>query len=84
MPDIYQIFIKGEGILSNVATKSHPPKLRVLYEVGPLAFLVEKAGGKSSDGKKSILELTVNSYDMRSNFCGGSAEQIEEIEKEFL
>ena len=80
VPDLTQIFIKGEGILSNICTPSHPPKLRLLYEVGPLAFLIEKAGGKSSDGKKSIMEYEVTSYDQRCNFCGGSTKEIEFIE----
>ena len=29
VPDIYQIFIKSEGIFTNLATKSHPAKLRL-------------------------------------------------------
>jgi sedoheptulose-bisphosphatase len=36
---------------------------RYLYEVAPLSFLVEKAGGKSSDGKNSLLETIIESYD---------------------
>lgn len=40
VPDIYQIFIKGEGIFTTVGSKSHPAKLRVLYEVAPMSFLV--------------------------------------------
>ena len=74
---IYQIFIKGKGIFTNIASKSHKAKLRyfifylsyflifnrVLYEVGHLAHLVEKAGGKSSNGEISLMDLEINSYD---------------------
>lgn len=28
VPDIYQLFIKQQGIFTNFATKKHPPKLR--------------------------------------------------------
>lgn len=31
VPDICQIFIKKHGIFSNIASKSHKAKLRVLY-----------------------------------------------------
>jgi sedoheptulose-bisphosphatase len=57
-PDCFHVFMKGEGIFSSV---SYPgkvkPKLRFLYEVAPIAFLCEKAGGSSSDGKISILDV---------------------------
>jgi sedoheptulose-bisphosphatase len=50
-PDCYLLFIKGEGVFSSV---SSPPyvtsKLRILYECFPIGFLVEKAGGRASDG----------------------------------
>lgn len=50
-PDCFHVFMKGEGIFSSV---SYPgkvkPKLRFLYEIAPIAFLCEMAGGSSSDG----------------------------------
>ena len=46
MPDIEQIFIKGHGIFTCIPSLKHKAKLRVLYEVGPVGFLIEKAGGK--------------------------------------
>ena len=32
-------------------------KLRLLYEAAPLAFIAEQAGGASSDGRRSILDI---------------------------
>lgn len=43
----------------NPASASAPAKLRVLYEVGPIAYLIEKAGGKSSDGENSALDIKI-------------------------
>ena len=41
------------GVFSNVISPSTKAKLRLLFEVAPLALLVEKAGGESScDGKR--------------------------------
>lgn len=56
VPDVSQIFIKGHGIFCNVASKSHKSKLRVLYEVGAVGFLIEKANGKTiTVGKHSLM-----------------------------
>ena len=56
MPDVSQIFIKGHGIFCNVASKSHKSKLRVLYEVDAVGFLIEKANGKTiTVGKHSLM-----------------------------
>jgi fructose-1,6-bisphosphatase len=47
VPDIAQIFIKGHGIFANVASKSHKSKLRVLYEIAAIGFLIHKAEGST-------------------------------------
>jgi sedoheptulose-bisphosphatase len=54
-PDAAQIMLKGHGIFSNIASNKHQAKLRVLYEVGPIAFLIEKAGGKTITDKRVSL-----------------------------
>lgn len=51
--------VKGKGIFVNPASAAAPAKLRVLYEVGPIAYLIEKAGGKSSDGEQSALDIKI-------------------------
>jgi len=76
VPDVYQIFIRGNGVFSNPSSEAAPAKLRFLYEVAPVAFLIEKAGGKSSDGKHSILDIEVESYVMRNALCIGSSEEV--------
>lgn len=54
--DIHQILLKGGGLFSYPATKDAPQgKLRALFEVLPLALIVEKAGGKTSDGLSDSL-----------------------------
>jgi fructose-1,6-bisphosphatase I len=37
--------------------KAPKGKLRLLYECNPMAFIVEQAGGKASDGFGRIMEL---------------------------
>ncbi|VTP60004.1 Fructose-1,6-bisphosphatase class 1 [Serratia rubidaea] len=56
--DFHRNLLKG-GIYIYPSTASHPQgKLRLLYECNPMAFLAEQAGGKASDGKNRILDIT--------------------------
>lgn len=62
-PDCYHVFTKGEGVFSSVSAEPKvTPKLRLLYECAPISFLCEKAGGLSSDGTKSVLDIEVKGY----------------------
>ena len=76
-PDCFHVFMKGEGVFSSV---SYPgkvkPKLRFLYEVCPIAFLSEKAGGSSSDGYQSILDVPCKGYDHVHDIIIGSSEEV--------
>jgi sedoheptulose-bisphosphatase len=62
--DVYQMFIKGQGIYCLLDSIAHPSRLHLIYEILPLAFLVEKAGGKTSDGTSmSLLDVKIRGYD---------------------
>lgn len=66
MPDAAQIFIKGSGVFCNVSSPSNKAKLRVLYEVAAIGYLIEKGEGKTiTKGKISLLEHVVDGYDER-------------------
>ena len=76
-PDCFHVFMKGEGILSSVSFPGNvKPKLRFLYEVCPIAFLSEMAGGSSSDGEKSILDVVCTGYDHVHDIIIGSSEEV--------
>lgn len=51
--------IIGKGVFVNVASPNTKSKLRVLYEVAPIGYLIEKAGGKTSEGEKSVLDIEI-------------------------
>lgn len=55
-------------------------RLRYCYECAPISFLIENAGGKATDGKTPILELTPKSLHARVPFCFGSPDQIAHFE----
>jgi fructose-1,6-bisphosphatase len=58
---------------------AHPSRLHLIYEMIPVAFLIEKAGGKTSDGEKSILDIEIKGYAQRLNFIGGSSNDVDKI-----
>lgn len=59
------------------------PKLRLVYEANPLAFIVEQAGGKASTGTQRILELQPTSLHQRVPLIIGSEYDVDEYCKFF-
>lgn len=41
---------------------AHPSRLHSIYEILPVAFLIEKAGGKTSDMNGSVLDVEIKGY----------------------
>ena len=77
-PDCFHVFMKGEGIFSSIsALPKIKSKLRFLYEVAPIAFLAEKAGGMSSDGEKCILDVEVTGFDQTHDIIIGSLNEVQ-------
>ena len=74
--DCYQLFIKGHGVYSMLESVAHPSRLQLIYEILPVAFLIEKAGGKTSDGEKSLLDVPIKGFKQRSSFVAGSANDV--------
>lgn len=78
--DIHRNLLKG-GVFLYPATSANPDgKLRLLYECNPMAFIIEQAGGKASDGSKRILEIQPTELHERSPIFIGSPEMVNMIE----
>lgn len=78
--DVHRNLIKG-GIFTYPGTIDKPKgKLRLLYECNPFAFIVEKAGGKATDGKQRILDIKPTELHERTPFFVGSKSMMEELE----
>ncbi len=78
--DVHRNLIKG-GIFMYPGTTDKPKgKLRLLYECNPFAFIVEKAGGKATDGKQRILDIQPTELHQRTPFFIGSKTMMEELE----
>ncbi len=56
-------------------------KLRLLYEAGPLAFLIEHAGGYASNGRGPILDITPTELHQRTALFIGNRSLVEQVEE---
>lgn len=70
--DVHHVLSKGNGVFLNPASGVAPPKLRFLYEVAPLALIVEAAGGLAEDGEGRVLEKKAGKADARCVVAFGS------------
>jgi len=57
------------------------PKLRLLYEVMPMAFVTEQAGGRASTGTERVLDLVATQYHERAAIILGSPEDVSLAER---
>ncbi len=81
--DLHRTFIKG-GIFLYPANKGEKKgKLRLLYECIPMSYIVEKAGGKATDGYQPILDIQPTELHERSAIFIGSKKLVEKAQ-EFL
>nr|WP_294796560.1 class 1 fructose-bisphosphatase [uncultured Mucilaginibacter sp.] len=79
--DLHRNLILG-GIFIYPVTASAPNgKLRLVYECNPMAFLIEQAGGKASNGYQRILDLDVNALHQRSAIFIGSKNMVSKAEE---
>ncbi|KAK3985193.1 fructose-1,6-bisphosphatase class 1/Sedoheputulose-1,7-bisphosphatase [Cladorrhinum sp. PSN332] len=79
VPDLVHALVKGHGIYLSPVTPSHKAKLRRLYELCPVALVIECAGGKAVDEKtgEDILEREVKGEDERGGIVCGTREEVE-------
>ncbi|WP_118132495.1 class 1 fructose-bisphosphatase [Oceanicella sp. SM1341] len=54
-------------------------RLRLVYECAPIAFLIEQAGGRATDGADPILSLAASGLHDRTPFVFGSAEKVARV-----
>ncbi|RYU92160.1 class 1 fructose-bisphosphatase [Mucilaginibacter terrigena] len=79
--DLHRNLIKG-GIFIYPLTAAAPNgKLRLVYECNPMAFIIEQAGGKASNGHNRILELDVTELHQRSAIFIGSKNMVAKAEE---
>ena len=56
-------------------------RLRLLYEVNPISFLIEQAGGAATDGHQRLLEIQPQQLHQRVPMIFGSRREIARVER---
>ena len=86
VPDVYHALVKGHGIYTSPVTAKSPAKLRRLYELAPVALLVECAGGVALDSRDgtNVLDRAVRDTDERGGLVCGNSEDVEFVRTRLL
>jgi len=79
--DFHRNLLYGGIFIYPADEKNKNGKLRLMYEANPLSFIVEQAGGRSSNGKDRILELQPTNLHQRTPLFIGSEEDVLLAEK---
>jgi len=78
--DVNQVLGYG-GVFCYPALQSRPEgKLRLQFEGNPMAYIVESAGGRSSDGERSLLDVDPERIHQRVPLHIGNEELIDRLE----
>ena len=78
--DVHRNLLYGGIFLYPASALSPKGKLRLTYEANPMAFIIEQAGGRASNGKKRIMELKPESLHQRVPLFMGSADDVKIVE----
>lgn len=78
--DLHRNLIKGGIFIYPVTTRTPQGKLRLVYECNPMAFVIEQAGGKASNGYERILDLHIQDLHQRSAIFIGSENMVKQAE----
>jgi len=79
--DVHRILTRG-GIFMYPWDKREPEKagkLRLMYEANPMSWLVEQAGGVSTNGKQRIMDLQPSQLHQRVSVVLGSKHEVERV-----
>lgn len=74
--DVHRILLQG-GIFLYPADRKHPHgKLRLMYEVNPMTYLIKQAGGTAISNGQDPLKIVPSSLDQRVPIAMGSVDEI--------
>lgn len=80
--DVYRLLVRG-GIFLYPQDDKHTTqggRLRLLYEVNPMGWIIEQAGGASSTGKQSVLTVMPQHIHQCVPVILGATEEVRRVE----
>jgi fructose-1,6-bisphosphatase I len=79
--DIHRNLLYGGIFMYPADSRSPNGKLRLMYECNPMAFIIEQAGGRASNGKQRMLDIQPEKLHQRVPIFIGSEEDVKMVEK---
>ena len=79
--DIHRSLLYGGIFMYPADSRNAMGKLRLMYECNPMAYIIEAAGGRASNGKQRILELKPKSLHERTPVFIGSEYDVKMVEE---
>lgn len=79
--DFHRTLLKGGIFMYPGNRENENGKLRFAFEGAPLAFIVEQAGGRASDGTQRVLDVKPSHIHQRIPLFIGSRNDVETAEK---
>jgi fructose-1,6-bisphosphatase I len=79
--DVHRILTRG-GVFMYPWDKREPGKagkLRLMYEANPMSWLVEQAGGVSTDGRQRIMDIQPTQLHQRVSVFMGSKNEVDRV-----
>ena len=79
--DINRIIVKGGIYLYPLDKKNMKTggRLRLMYEINPMAMIIEQCNGACSDGFNRILEITPKDIHQRVAVCAGAKNEVDVV-----
>jgi fructose-1,6-bisphosphatase I len=74
--DLHRTIIKGGIFIYPGDAKNPNGKLRLQYECNPMSFIIEAAGGMSTDGKQRVLDIQPTELHQRVPIYIGSKNMV--------
>ncbi|MDR9417021.1 MAG: class 1 fructose-bisphosphatase [Gracilimonas sp.] len=81
--DVHRTLLQGGIFMYPDSTKYPNGKLRLMYECNPLSFIIEQAGGLSTDGRKRIMEIEPKAIHECTPIYIGSRKNVEKLKTFF-
>jgi len=77
--DFHRVLLEG-GVFMYPGDFGNPQgKLRLLYEVAPMAFVCERAGGRATTGRERILDILPTDIHQHAPAILGSPDNVEQV-----
>jgi sedoheptulose-bisphosphatase len=86
VPDVVHMLIKKHGVYISPVTVTSKAKLRRLFELYPIALILECAGGKAVDPVTgiSMLDIPADNIEAKAGLICGTAEEVDAAAKQLM